>query len=148
MTDKAWLIDKIKSSRAVFDERLRLVPPEKLNQPIAPGGMTVKEVVYHIAWHEEQMSGMLRDRALVGSPWWDLPTDDRNAHIQAEAAPIPVPEVLAYAAASISTLLAELQMLPDEALDDPAFFAGMPPDWSPADLLAQNTYEHYPEHSL
>jgi len=146
MTDKTWLIDQIQSTRAAFDEQLRLLPPDKLEQPIAPGGMTVKEVIYHVAWHEEQMSGMLRARALTGSPWWDLPTDERNAHIQAEAAPLPVQEVLAYAAASIRTLLTELQALPTEALDDPSFFDGMPPDWTPADILAQNTYEHYPEH--
>lgn len=35
---------------------------------------------------------------------------------------------------------------PAAALDDPAFFDGMPPDWSPADILAQNTYQHYAKH--
>jgi hypothetical protein len=142
MTDKTALIAQIRTSRAAFDARLRLLPPEKLEQPAAPGGMTVKEVVYHLAWHERQMTGMLHARALVGSDWWDLPTDERNAHIQAEAAPIPLSAVLAYAAASFNDLLAELQALPATALDDPSFFAKMPPDWSPADLLAQNTYEH------
>lgn len=146
MTDKTWLIAQIVSCRTAFDERLRTIPAENLEQPIAAGGMTVKEVVYHIAWHEREMTGMLRTRALRGSAWWNLPTDERNAHIQAEAAPLPVSEVLAFAAASIAELLAELQALPGEALDKASFFADMPADWSPADLLAQNTYEHYNDH--
>jgi hypothetical protein len=146
MTDKTWLIDHIRTTRADFDACVHQLPVEKLNQPAAPGGMTTKEVIYHIAWHDRQMTGMLRTRALAGSPWWDLPTDQRNANIQAEAAPLPVQQVLDYADAAIAELLAALQDLPAEALDNPSFFAGMPEDWSPADILAQNTYEHYLDH--
>lgn len=146
MIDKQWMIAEIRSKRQAFNESLSQISAEKIEQPITPGGMTVKEVVYHIAWHEDQMKNMIKARAFVGSPWWNLSTDERNAHIQAEASVLSVEEVLPYAEASFGGMLAELEALPAEALDDPAFFAGMPLDWSPADIIAQNTYQHYPEH--
>jgi hypothetical protein len=148
MTDKAWLIEEIKSTRSHFNEHLRALPAEKMEQPTAPGGMTGKEVLYHVAWHEDQMQDMLRTHALVGSPWWNLTTDERNAHIKEEAGPLKVEEVVAFAEKSFAGMLEELEALPAEALDDPSYFAGMPSDWLPAEILAQNTYEHYREHYL
>lgn len=146
MTEKAWLIKQIQTERSALDKRLHAIPAEQLEQSLRDGNMTVKEELYHIAWYERQMIGLLRARALVSSPWWDLPTDERNANIQAEAAPLTVEEVLASATAAIYELLDELQALPSEALDNPAYFADMPSDWSPTDILAQNTYEHYQDH--
>jgi hypothetical protein len=119
-----------------------------MEQPVAPGGMTLKEVLYHVAWHEDQMQNMLRKRALEGSPWWNLETDERNAHIQEEAKPLKVEEVVKFAENSYTGMLKELEALPAEALDDASYFAGMPGEWSPADILAQNTYQHYREHYL
>ena len=50
----------------------------------------------------------------------DLPTDERNAHIQAEASSLSLKEVLGLATNSITDLLSALQSLPAEALDDPS----------------------------
>lgn len=146
MFEKTKMIDEIHTARAAFEARLRAVPAGQLEIPLTAGRMSAKEEIYHIAWHERQMAGMLQVRALIGSPWWNLPTDERNAHIQAEAAPMALEEVLKYAAMAIQELIEALDTLPEEALNDPAAFADMPPNWIPGDLIAQNTYEHYPEH--
>ena len=73
MIDKSVFIQQIREGRAAFDLALQALPAERLEQPIAPGGMTPKEIAYHLAWHERQMVDVLRARALVGSPWWELP---------------------------------------------------------------------------
>ena len=146
MFEKPLMLAQIHTERAALEARLQAVPVENLEQPLTQGRMTVKEELYHIAWHEAQMVGMLQAHALVGSPWWDLPTDERNAHIQAEAAALSVDAVLAVAEMAIRELLEALEALPEAALNDPASFANMPPEWMPGELLAQNTYEHYREH--
>lgn len=146
MFEKAVMLEQIRTQRAAFDARLSALPAGLLEQPPSPGRMSRKEEVYHIAWHEREMVGMLQARALTGSPWWDLPTDQRNAHIQAEAAELPLSAVLSYAEAAFRALLEALEALPEAALNDPASFANMPPEWIPGELIAQNTYEHYQEH--
>jgi hypothetical protein len=34
----------------------------------------------------------------------------------------------------------------DEDLVNPEDFPGMPPDWQPGNIIAQNTFEHYQQH--
>lgn len=143
MTDKAWLISKVQKMRETFDHS---IASKQIDDPIAPGGMTIKEVIYHVAWYENQMVDLLRSRVLAGSPWWNLPTDERNALIQVEAGSLGVGEVINYAGDTFNNLVHALEELPMEALDKPSFFENMPADWSVAELLRQNTYQHYEDH--
>jgi hypothetical protein len=92
------------------------------------------------------MLGVLQARALVGSPWWDLPLDQRNQAIYAENQARPLAEVRQEAAQVYEALLKAIEALEEEDLHDPARFPGMPPDWKPWELLANNTYEHYLDH--
>jgi hypothetical protein len=146
MFEKPVMLEQIRTERAAFEARLQALPAGILTQPAVPGRMSVKEEVYHIAWHEREMVGLLRSHALIGSPWWNLTTDERNANIQAEAAPLAIESVLSFAETIFRELLEALEAVPEDALNDPASFANMPAEWIPGELIAQNTYEHYREH--
>ena len=93
------------------------------------------------------MVNLLRAGKLVGSPLWDLKLDDRNAVIYSENKERSLDEVRAEAAQVHADLMEQLEKLAEAALNDPAHFPGMLPEWEPWKLIAENTFEHYEDHS-
>ncbi len=116
------------------------------SRPRTPGEMSLRDILYHVAWYEREMVEMLQLRALVGSPWWELPVDERNAHIQVEAQSMSLLQSWRLEQQVYAELLAQLQSVRDEELEDARFFQEMPSDWKPWQVIASNTYEHYAEH--
>jgi hypothetical protein len=145
--NKAEFLHTLRVERAAWDALLTQVPVERMEEPGVAGEMSIKEIVYHVTWYERQMVEVLRSRALIGSPWWELPLDERNANILAEGRNTPLAEVLAEAGQVYEQLLAGLEELSDEELADARHFAEMPPDWLPWQVIASNCYEHYPQHA-
>jgi hypothetical protein len=112
------------------------------------GPWSVKDVVAHIAWHEKEMIGLIERRDLAAaSPWWDMPTDKRNQLVYEENKDRPLADVMTEAHAVHAQLAELLPALTDTDLCDPGWFAGMPADWVPWDVIAGNTYEHYAAHA-
>jgi hypothetical protein len=99
-----------------------------------------------VAWYEREMVEVLRLRTLVGSPWWDLSLDDRNARILAEGQAISLFDAYQQEQLTFSQLQGLLSTLRDEELEQARYFKDMPPDWKPWEMIASNTYEHYPQH--
>jgi hypothetical protein len=93
------------------------------------------------------MVTVIQKKALAGSPWWDLPFDERNANIYTQHKDQHLPEVLAEAASSYRAFLAAFDTLTDLDLNDPARYANMPADWEPWRVYSSNTYEHYHDHT-
>jgi hypothetical protein len=119
---------------------------QRMTVPGLPGGWSVQDVIAHISWFEREMVGMLKARALVGSELWNLPQDERNGQIYQENKDRPLEDVLGEAQLVFEQLLQEVAALPVENLNDPALFPGMPADWVPWEIIAQNSYEHYQHH--
>jgi hypothetical protein len=116
-----------------------------------PGGWSVKDTVAHVTWSEREMVGVIRQRALVGSPLWALDTDARNAVVYAEHRDRPVTEVLAEERAVWTELLPELESLSDQDLTDRGRFRemdGLPPDVLPWHVFAGSTFRHYDDHAV
>ena len=143
---KAQFLDLLRTARAEWDALLAAVPEARMTAPGVEGHWSVKDVIAHITWHEREMLGVLRARALVGSDLWGLPLHERNATIHAENRNRPLAEVLAESRAVYPQLPAAVEGLAEEDLTDPARFADMPGDWVPWQLLAANTYTHYRDH--
>jgi hypothetical protein len=108
--------------------------------------MTVKDMLAHITWHEVQMIGVIAQMALVGSPWWELPTDERNARIYAANRERSWEEVRAEADDAYPRLVAALEGLDADAYEDAGRFREMPAEWAPWVVFAGNTFEHYEHH--
>ncbi len=140
------LVEAIVGAREEWDAFVRQVAPSDLERPGVCGNWSMKDVVAHIAWHEREMIGLLETHVLAGSPWWLLPTDERNDKIYEQNKDRAAEDVLREAAETFPHLLRAIKGLADEDLNDPARFADMPPDWIPWRIIAQNTYEHYEVH--
>ena len=148
--DKTTFITTLRADRALWDDLLAELLPlgeAALTAPNAAGEWSVKDVLTHIAWHEREMVGVMRARALVGSDLWNLALDERNAAICAEHRDRPLSDVLAEEARVYTELLAALETLSDADLADPARFAAMPADWLPWEMFASNSFEHYRDHA-
>ena len=143
---KNEFLSTLSSARALWDAAWKNTSLSSQPETSAPGEMNQRDTLYHVAWYERQMVEVLQLRALVGSPWWDLTQDDRNAHIQAEGQVISAVDAFIQEKQVYAELLALLEKVTDEELEDARFFADMPPEWKPWEMLASNTYEHYPDH--
>jgi uncharacterized damage-inducible protein DinB len=116
------------------------------SSPRKPGEMSLRDILYHIAWYEREMVDMMNLRTLHGSTWWNLPLDERNSHILTEGKSISLLQAWRLEEQAFTDLLAQLQTLSDEELEDAKFFKEMPADWKPWEVISSNTYEHYIEH--
>ena len=139
-------IATVRRARAAFDEAVGGVPEARWLEPGVTGTWSVKDVIAHVNWFEQQMVVLIRAHALVGSDHWQLPAHERNDVIFRESRNRSLEDVRAGSTRTFAELLSALATLVDEDLANPARFPGMPPDWKPADILAQNTCEHYDAH--
>lgn len=95
------------------------------------------------------MVGVIRERALVGSPLWVLDQDARNAAVYAENRDRELRDVVAEERAVWSELLPGLESLTDEDLTDRSRFRNMselPPGVLPWQIFAGSTFRHYEDH--
>jgi hypothetical protein len=88
----------------------------------------------------------LQLRSLVGSPWWTLPVNERNANILTEGQSVNLLQAWRLEQKVYAELLAQLESVRNEELNEARFFQEMPADWIPWQVIASNTYEHYIEH--
>jgi hypothetical protein len=144
---KENFLTEIRLTYAEWQALISQIKPQEMNEPLQPGGWTLKDVIAHISWHEREMLEVIRSRALVGSELWELPTDERNAVIYEIYRPQPIHLVLVEATKTHADLVPALETLSDDELNDASHFVDMPPDWIPGELIASNTSEHYREHT-
>jgi uncharacterized protein (TIGR03083 family) len=140
-------VDRIRRARREWDALLAQVDEGRMAQAGACGEWSIKDVVAHITWHEREMIKLLETRTLAGSELWELPLDERNEAIFEENQRRALEEVREEARGVFDVLLRQAETLADEELHDASRFSGMPPDWQPWQVIAENTYEHYEDHS-
>ena len=141
------MADLIEETHESWMQLLESAPTDQWEEPGVSGDWSLKDITAHIAWHEDQMARVIEARALVGSDWWNLPTDERNANIYAATKDAPLESVIANARAAHEELVCRIRELSDSDLNETGHFAGMPDDWLFGEILAQNTFEHYGDHA-
>jgi hypothetical protein len=144
--DKSTLIKLVTESRLNLDQLIAQFDTEAMLRPGLCGEWSLKDVTAHITWHEREMIGVLRARALQGSDLWGLPLDQRNQAIFEQLQGLSLERVRVEAAQVHQQLCEEIQKLDEEDLHNPGRFNQFPPDWLPWELLAENTYRHYQDH--
>lgn len=145
--EKSTFLAAFQQEYQSFQTLLSRFPAREMEQPGKIGKWSLKDLLAHILWHEREMVGVLTQRALVGSPWWDLPTDERNERIFQEFQGWSLEQVQQEARRVHQTLWELLTALDEQDLNEPSRFAHFPPDWIPGVILAQNTFEHYADHA-
>ena len=141
------LVELVEETFESWMQLLESVPSERLEEPGVSGDWSIKDIIAHITWHEEQMVEAMELRALVGSEWWELPTNERNAKIYEEYKSSPLADVLDDAIGTHEQLVHWIKTLTDEELNETGQFEEMPEEWIFGEILAQNTYEHYGDHA-
>jgi uncharacterized protein (TIGR03083 family) len=145
---RADLLETIRRDRRRFDDVLERIPAERMTDPVLPGGWSVKDVLAHIAWGERESIGVVRARALVGSPLWDVGEDERNAAVVRESRSRSLEAVVDDYRSTFDEFMAALEELSDEELNTPDRFERMPeraPGWLPWRVLYDPG--HYDEHA-
>ena len=145
--DKTTFLATLDAERFQWDASLAQIPATRMLEPGLVGEWSVKDLLAHIVWCEREIVGLLRSRSLQeASAWWNLPQEERNAAIFAAHRSRPLDDVVTEARLIHAQLRALLDQLTDEDWIDPQRYAGMPQDWTPWHIIAQNTYEHYQHH--
>jgi len=147
--NRSLFLDKLDRARREWELALAEVPEERLSEPGFAGAWSARDLIGHVLWYEREMIGVVRERALVGSPLWDLGQDERNAAIHEEFRDRPVTEVLAEERSVWAELRPGLASLTDEDLADAGRFRDLVetiPGIAPWQLIATNTFEHYEDH--
>jgi uncharacterized protein (TIGR03083 family) len=138
----------VQRDRRRFEAVIQRIPPERLTDPILPGGWSVKDVLAHIAWGERESIGVIEARALVGSPLWEVSEEERNEAVVAESRSRSLEAVLEDYRATFDEFVAALGQLSDDELNTPDRFdrlADRIPGWLPWRVLYDPG--HYEEHA-
>jgi hypothetical protein len=145
----ARLAEILRTERAQWNALLAQVGPERMEIPGAVGEWSVKQLVAHLTWYEEsivvgaqqvQSTGKFTRRRPEG-----VSMDEVNAQIAAESQERPASDVLAEADSVFGQMLAMIQVVPTDMLNDPHLL-GLPDDVAPWMAVANNSYAHYREH--
>jgi uncharacterized protein (TIGR03083 family) len=144
--NKIEFLDRIRTSRSKLDGIVRNINPSFMTVPRACGDWSVKDVLAHITWHEQEMYNVALNHALVGSDLWNVSLELRNQTIYEENRGRELKDVLDDYRVVFERMMEAMESLTDEDLLDASHFTGMPSDWKPWEVIASNTYEHYDDH--
>jgi hypothetical protein len=145
MTKTQFLLN-LQNGRRQWHQIWRGIDLFGTSSPRRPGELSLRDILYHVAWYEREMVNMMKTRCFSGSPWWDLPEEERNALIKTEGLTISLLQAWRVEEQAFTDILAQLQTLNDDELENTAAFKEMPADAKPWKIIAGNTYEHYIEH--
>ncbi len=144
--DKREFLKLLHSARAEWDALLANIDEAQMREPGVEGDWSIKDIVAHVTWFEREMVGVIQSRTLAGSELWNLPTDERNAVIFEQQRARSLKKILDESRAVFQQLEQAAQTLTDEELNDARHFKDMPGDWVPWDVIAGNSFRHYPDH--
>jgi hypothetical protein len=126
---KAELLEQIQEENRQWEALLEEIGEERMDQPIAPGHWSIKDIVAHLAAWRRRTVGRLRaarDGSPEPPPPWPahLHTDDEiNAWFHAASRDLPVRAVLADSRQVFEDLLEAVAVLPEAGLFAPDRFA-------------------------
>ena len=145
--DRVAFLSRLASARREWDQVLEGLARERMEESSLAGGWSVKDVVAHVAWSEREMVGVIRQKALIGSPLWELGQDERNAIVVAENRERDLDDVLEEERRVYAELLPLLEGLTTEELENGDRWQQMLPNVPPWRIFAGSTFLHYEEHA-
>ena len=145
--DTYAFLNALTTARSELDTALAQVSDAHIALPGVSGEWSVKDLLAHIVWFEQEMLGVVEQRALVGSDWWSLPPHKRNAQIWERNRHRALSEIRAEAQHVYQRFLQAVGTLDEAEWHDATRFRDMPTEWVPWQLLAENSFEHYRHHA-
>jgi Protein of unknown function (DUF1706) len=145
---KGELHAAVQEEWTIWQAVLAQVDEHRKIEPGASGTWSVKDIITHVTFFENEMVGLLRTRVLAGSDLWRLSQDERNRVIYERNHDRTLSGVLAESAGVHAQLVDLLDGLTDADLVEASHFKDMPADWLPGRIIAENTFEHYRDHAV
>jgi hypothetical protein len=145
--NKQDMIQQIEASHAALEAALAPLEAGQMTAPRLPGGWSVKDTLAHLSvWHLRALDVIdpVEPPRVPGVPPSGIDDDTINAfnaQFYAAHQDQPLPEALAAFRESYRQLLASARRLPEADLIKP--LVGDSQCWQ---IIAANTYWHYPEH--
>lgn len=119
------LIGHIGTKRAEWEEILRLVPPEQMEQPVLDA-WSGRDAITILTWKERTMIEIIQNRAFTGLSFGELP-EAKQATILEEGRALPLPALLDRHHVTHREMLDALRTLTDDDLNSESI-EGLPPD--------------------
>lgn len=144
---KQATIEQVEQSYAAFEAVLDALDAAQMTARALPGGWSVKDALAHLSvWHRRALDIIdpvepPRVPAIPPSGIEDAQTDAFNARFYAEHQRLPLPEALAGFRESYRQLLECVQRMSEADLN--RLLDSETRVW---EIVAGNTYDHYPEH--
>jgi uncharacterized damage-inducible protein DinB len=138
------LIEQIGAKRAEWDDLLRQVPVEQMDQPLL-GAWTVRDAIAILNWKEQQVVDIIRKRAVTEASFGQLPEAEQTSILTASRA-LALPTLLDQHQVTHRELMSALQALTEDELNSEDV-DGLPPDERFWKAIAGATWWSYPAFS-
>jgi hypothetical protein len=145
--DKSTLLNTIRAKQAEFDEVIAQVGEEQWTTPGVNGAWSLKDLMAHMtAWEHVTLQ---RLHAAINGGELDIPLDktldEVNEEFYQENKDRSLADIMADYRQSYEHILADVEKMSDDALDDPHRFPWMDgePFWK---SVASDTFEHIEGH--
>ncbi len=142
----AELLDLVRQEWSAWDARIAGLSTEIVSRPTNAAGWTIKDINAHLTWFERETIELIRSREFGGSELWLLGAKERNAAILLESRERSLDDVRRESATTRILLLAALATLNDDDLRDHRRFPPMPGEFTPLQIIEDNTWIHYEAH--
>ncbi|MCC6165641.1 MAG: ClbS/DfsB family four-helix bundle protein [Caldilineaceae bacterium] len=142
---KAEVLRILRAEQGQWEQLIALVPTEHLEQPMTPGGWSLRDLLAHLLWYAAEGLALCRDGAVRYPEMWGRPYDAINADIWREAQTAAGVDVLDAWRATIQEIYDWVAVSDEAWLAEAVAFPGE----KPVSRLRQveiNTFGHYREH--
>jgi uncharacterized damage-inducible protein DinB len=140
-TTAQGLIEHISHARVKWDDTLRKVSADKLDQPVT-GTQTVRDIICIQTWTERRLSGIIHNLTMVDPTFNSLPASEQ-ANFLAENRALSPSALLDQHQSAHRDLLAAIHTLTDATLNS-ADIKGVPSDERFWKIIASLTWWNYP----
>jgi hypothetical protein len=146
---KAQLLDALREEWRRWEAVLAQVGDAWMTVPLPASGWSIKDILAHVTWYEQQMVAVLQPHSGPGPArdWlWEFTADKRNAILFTAQQDRLLADVRAEAQQVHAQLVAAVQGLTAANVREPQRFPDMPRGWQPWQSIARHSYQHYQEH--
>jgi hypothetical protein len=146
---KTHCLDALHAGWSRWEALLAEVGAAWMLEPRLAGGWSIKDLIAHITWYEQQTVLLLQPHSGPGPrrDWlWACAAQKRNAILFTADRTRQLADVRAEAREAHAQLIAAVEALTAANIRAPQRFPGMPHAWQPWQFIARHSYEHYAEH--
>ena len=137
---KTEILEQVSATHLLLEAHLSALSEAQMLQPGVNGQWTVKDVLAHVTWWEQHLLHRLKtgqDNLFQEGISMQAATDRANESIYAANRSRPLAEILEEFQASYQQVLTALEALSEEDVSQAEIY----------DIIAWDTFRHYPEHT-